>query len=361
MHCGSKKTGEKKPEHELQNFTDFAAPSWTMKQHSSPQRWNEYYHRFPNKLNWKRERNRFWCLHAHEQEKFVIRRIGHRVSRRPPTVITTNGSIDTREKATVFVKGWYIFVTVQLLEDTREFLSLWKTCEENWNSNDWYEGQTSKVINNCRIKHRNPTTACLLLFLIYPAKLTVLTQPMIQPKPQVIGTGWSIRKQSRLREIDYKICQNAWRNLPRMRGGIYPRMRGGIYDEFGGHKIKIFCKWKNRSSSSQQIEWEAQRMYTHSKGSKLQNLQSDKDYKSSVQTSYWKRQTSRSQIRWLDHDRPQSHQWRGSISQQWSKCNCCARFGRSMDSKLTMPNENCNRNDEELTKVCLILKSVRRW
>ena len=150
--------------------------------------------------------------------------------------------------------------------------------------------------------------------------------------PQVIGTGWSIRKQSRHREIDYKICQNAWRNL---------RWIWWTQDQ---HLLQV-----KEQRSSQQIEWEVQRMYTHSQGSKLQDLQSDKDYKSYVQTPYWKRQTSRSQIRGLDHDRSQSHQWRGSISQQWSKCNCCARFDRSMDSKLTMPNENCNRNDEELT------------
>ena len=118
--------------------------------------------------------------------------------------------------------------------------------------------------------------------------------------PQVICTRWSIWKQSRHREIDYKICQNAW----------------GIYDEFGGHKINIFCKWKNRSSTFQQIEWEAQRMYTHSQGSKLQDLQSDKDYKSSVQTSYWKRQTSRSQIRRLDHGRSQSHHLATMIDMQ---------------------------------------------
>ena len=54
-----------------------------------------------------------------------------KVSRRPTTVITANGFIDTSEEARVHVKGSDMFVTVQLLEDTPAELSLEKLCEEN--------------------------------------------------------------------------------------------------------------------------------------------------------------------------------------------------------------------------------------
>ena len=125
MRCGQKKRrAKKKPEHGLKNFTDFAAPSWTMKQHSSHQRWNWCLPSFSKKIKLEeREIDSGVSMHMSNQ-KFDIRRIGHRVSRLSTTVFTANGSSDTREKATVFVKGWDKIVTVQLLEDTRAFLSL---------------------------------------------------------------------------------------------------------------------------------------------------------------------------------------------------------------------------------------------
>ena len=54
-----------------------------------------------------------------------------KVSRRPTTVITANGSINATEEVTVFLKDLDMFVTVQLLEDTPAVLSLGKLCEEN--------------------------------------------------------------------------------------------------------------------------------------------------------------------------------------------------------------------------------------
>ena len=53
------------------------------------------------------------------------------VSRRPTTVITANGSVDTTEEVTFFLKEMDMFVPVQLLEDTPVVLSLGKLFEEN--------------------------------------------------------------------------------------------------------------------------------------------------------------------------------------------------------------------------------------
>ena len=47
-----------------------------------------------------------------------------KVSRLPTTVITANGSIDTAEEDTVYVKDLDMSVTVQLLEDTPAVLFL---------------------------------------------------------------------------------------------------------------------------------------------------------------------------------------------------------------------------------------------
>ena len=57
-----------------------------------------------------------------------------RTLRSPTTVMTANGEAQTREEATVYVKQLYLFVKVQLLEETRAILSLGKLCEDNHNS-----------------------------------------------------------------------------------------------------------------------------------------------------------------------------------------------------------------------------------
>ena len=53
-----------------------------------------------------------------------------KVSRPPTTVITANGSIDTTEEVTVYVKDVEMFVTVQLLEDTPAVLSRRNTAKK---------------------------------------------------------------------------------------------------------------------------------------------------------------------------------------------------------------------------------------
>ena len=50
-----------------------------------------------------------------------------RTSRSPTTVMTTNDEVQTREKATVYVKPWDLFVNVMLLEETSAVLSLGTT------------------------------------------------------------------------------------------------------------------------------------------------------------------------------------------------------------------------------------------
>ena len=52
-------------------------------------------------------------------------------SRSPTTIITANGEVQTHEKATVYVKELYIFLTMKVLENTPAVLSLGKLCNEH--------------------------------------------------------------------------------------------------------------------------------------------------------------------------------------------------------------------------------------
>ena len=70
------------------------------------------------------------------------------VSRIPATLITANGSVDSFEEATVYVKDLDMFVMVQLLGDTPAVLSLGTLCEKNGNSHECKEGQTPNPLKN---------------------------------------------------------------------------------------------------------------------------------------------------------------------------------------------------------------------
>ena len=64
-----------------------------------------------------------------------------KISRYPTTVMTANGEVQTREKATVFVKELDLFVRVVLLEETPAVLSLGKLCEDHGYTYHWTSGQ----------------------------------------------------------------------------------------------------------------------------------------------------------------------------------------------------------------------------
>ena len=67
-----------------------------------------------------------------------------RVSRNPSTVITASGEVQTNEEATVYVHDLDLLVTLQVLEDTLEVLSVGKLCEDHGYSYEWISGQKMK-------------------------------------------------------------------------------------------------------------------------------------------------------------------------------------------------------------------------
>ena len=69
-------------------------------------------------------------------------------SRSPTTVTTANGEVQTHEEATVYVKELDIFLTMKVLEDTPEVLSLGKLCDEQGYSYEWINGQKPHLIKN---------------------------------------------------------------------------------------------------------------------------------------------------------------------------------------------------------------------
>ena len=68
-----------------------------------------------------------------------------RRSRTPSGVVTANGEVQTNEEAQVYVHDLGLFVTVQLLEDTLEVLSLGKLYEEHRYSYEWVSGQQPRL------------------------------------------------------------------------------------------------------------------------------------------------------------------------------------------------------------------------
>ena len=59
----------------------------------------------------------------------------------PTIVITANGEVQTHEEAIMYVKELDIFLTMKVLENTPEVLSLGKLCDENGYSYEWINGQ----------------------------------------------------------------------------------------------------------------------------------------------------------------------------------------------------------------------------
>ena len=71
-----------------------------------------------------------------------------RTSRSPPTVMTANGEVQTREEATENVKQLDLFVKVMLLQETPTVLSLEKLCDDHGYTYHWKSGQKAHLIKN---------------------------------------------------------------------------------------------------------------------------------------------------------------------------------------------------------------------
>ena len=69
----------------------------------------------------------------------------------PTIVITANGEVQTHEEAAVYVKELDIFLTMNVLQNTRTVLSLGKLCDDNGYSYGWINGQKPHLI-----KKRDP-------------------------------------------------------------------------------------------------------------------------------------------------------------------------------------------------------------
>ena len=71
-----------------------------------------------------------------------------RTSRSPTTVMTANGAVQTREKATVYVKQWDLFVKIMPLEESSAVLSLEKLCEDHGYTYHRISGHKLHLIRN---------------------------------------------------------------------------------------------------------------------------------------------------------------------------------------------------------------------
>ena len=79
-----------------------------------------------------------------------------RRSRNPSTVVTANGEVQTNEESHVYVHDLDLFVTMQLLEETPAVLSLGELCSEHGCSDEWKNGETSRLTKNVK------TISCIM-------------------------------------------------------------------------------------------------------------------------------------------------------------------------------------------------------
>ena len=100
-----------------------------------------------DKTRGARIRSRFRSIYAHyEQKRIKLRRDRHSEKAQNSTVVlTANGEVYTHEEAQVFVHDLHLFVTVQLLEETPEVLSLGKLCEDHRYSYECVSGQKPRL------------------------------------------------------------------------------------------------------------------------------------------------------------------------------------------------------------------------
>ena len=82
-----------------------------------------------------------------------------RMSRNPTTVVTANGEVQTNEEAQVYVHDLYLFVTVQVLQETPAVLSLVKLCSEHGCSYEWKTGETPRLTKNGKTLTCTTTTS----------------------------------------------------------------------------------------------------------------------------------------------------------------------------------------------------------
>ena len=96
---------------------------------------------------------------------------------------------------------------------------------------------------------------------------------------------------------------------------------------------------------------EAQYPYSLLKRPKLRSMQAYQDDKGSLQKAKWRSRTSGRKIWWLDNSKSESPQCWRRISKQSQICIRGTRLGNSMDSILSVQNENFSGDGQELTKV----------
>ena len=146
------------------------------------------------------------------------------VSRRPTTVITANGSDDTTEEVTFFLKDLDMFVPVQLLEDTPA--GLWENSAKKmvFIHTSGTKVNTPILSKNNNMYFANATISCPSVSLVSQVKHTSRVQQKISAETT---------KESKLDDQETtKASRHRWQDLPE-------RLQE-IYGKSGGTKIDIF-------------------------------------------------------------------------------------------------------------------------
>ena len=183
-----------------------------------------------------------WCLPAPsvmkpEEREFVVdsgasmhmlsrtdlnsnKLVAVKVSKSPTTVVPANGEVQTKEKATVYVKELDLLVTVGLLEDTLAVLSLGKLCEDHGYSFEWTSGQKPQLIKDGRRLKSSTENYVPIVVLVYGQALQVQLHRHLQTqycRKQYFLRCTPHQQEVRVRVAQYGvarcvICQNSWKS-----------------------------------------------------------------------------------------------------------------------------------------------------
>ena len=117
-----------------------------------------------------------------------------------------------------------------------------------------------------------------------------------------------------------------------------------------GHTRKQLSEFRFGTSYKSGIE-EAQYLHSLPERQKLRSMQENQDYKGSLQEAHCWCSASCRKFWWLDDSRSQSPQWRRWISKQSPIRDRGTRFSYSVDTILSVQNQNVSGNGKEFTKV----------
>ena len=295
------------------------------------------------------------------------------------TVVTANGEVQTNEEAQVYVQDLDLFVTVQLLKETPAVLSLGKLCSEHGCSYEWKNGETPQFT-----KDGNTITCTVDNFvpLVVPGlslSSSSCSASTSKPKDQSNSSSESEASTNPITTRSAKhACGKPMQTNPDMqasgsRGLAHTENEMDEEDPTQGipdwsqpftENLEDLETHVPAHSSAREIsesegrKTEAQYLFSLPQRPNLRHML-EKNNEGSVQKTQWGIYSTSRKVWWLDNSGSQSPQRRKCIPEQ-SPIRCRGRRSRhSIDTILSVQNQEFAGDGEESTKVSRAVTKVK--